>query len=80
MEKIRNNSFVKKVGLNRVILGGILVLMYLLFAILSPTFLSYSRILSALNYACFLGFLSLGIDFRTAFDKERMASGALYPG
>ncbi len=63
MEKIRNNSFVKKVGLNRVILGGILVLMYLLFAILSPTFLSYSRILSALNYACFLGFLSLGVTF-----------------
>lgn len=63
MEKIRNNSFVKKVGLNRVILGGILVLMYLLFAVLSPTFLSYSRILSALNYACFLGFLSLGVTF-----------------
>jgi ribose transport system permease protein len=63
VEKIRNNSFVKKVGLNRVILGGILVLMYLLFAILSPTFLSYSRILSALNYACFLGFLSLGVTF-----------------
>ena len=63
MEKIRNNSFVKKVGLNRVILGGILVLMYLLFAILSPTFLIYSRILSALNYACFLGFLSLGVTF-----------------
>lgn len=63
MEKIRNNSFVKKVGLNRVILGGILVLMYLLFAILSPTFLSYSRVLSALNYAYFLGFLSLGVTF-----------------
>lgn len=63
MEKIRNNAFVKKIGLNRVILGGILVLMYLLFAILSPTFLSYSRILSALNYAYFLGFLSLGVTF-----------------
>jgi ribose transport system permease protein len=37
--------------------------MYVAFAILSPTFLSYSRILSTLNYACFLGFLSLGVTF-----------------
>ena len=37
--------------------------MYVLFAILSPTFLSYSRILSALNYAYFLGFLALGVTF-----------------
>jgi ribose transport system permease protein len=37
--------------------------MYIAFAIASPTFLSYSRILSALNYVYFLGFLSLGVTF-----------------
>lgn len=63
MEKIRNNAVVKKIGFNRLVLCGILLLMYILFAILSPTFLSYSRILSALNYAYFLGFLSLGVTF-----------------
>ena len=63
METIKNNSFVKKVGFNRLVLCGVLILLYVIFAILSPTFLSYSRILSALNYAYFLGFLAFGVTF-----------------
>ena len=63
MKKITNNAFFKKSGFNRVVLFFVLLLMYAVFAILSPTFLSYSRILSALNYAYFLGFLSLGVTF-----------------
>lgn len=63
VEKFKNLPFVKKVGFNRIVLIGVLILMYILFAILSPTFLSYSRILSALNYAYFLGFLALGVTF-----------------
>ncbi len=63
MEKFKNLPFVKKVGFNRIVLIGVLILMYVLFAVLSPTFLSYSRILSALNYAYFLGFLALGVTF-----------------
>lgn len=63
MEKLKNNPIVKKIGLNRLLLVGVLLVMYIMFAILSPTFLSYSRIMSALNYAYFLGFLSLGVTF-----------------
>ncbi len=63
MEKIKNNALVKKVGFNRIILFCVLVLMYIVFAVLSPTFLNYNRILSALNYAYFLGLLSLGVTF-----------------
>lgn len=63
MDTIKNNSFVKKVGFNRLVLCCVLVLLYIAFAILSPTFLSYSRILSALNYAYFLGFLAFGVTF-----------------
>ncbi len=63
LEAIKNNSFVKKVGFNRVVLFVVLLLMYAAFAVLSPTFLSYNRILSALNYAYFLGFLALGVTF-----------------
>lgn len=63
MEALKNNAFVKKVGLNRILLVCVLIVMYVLFALFSPTFLSYSRILSILNYACFLGFLSLGVTF-----------------
>lgn len=66
MQKIKENPLVRKIGFNRVVLMGVLVLMYLVFALLSPTFLSYSRILSALNYAYFLGFLALGVTFAIA--------------
>ncbi|MDR1801019.1 MAG: ABC transporter permease [Lachnospiraceae bacterium] len=63
MERIKSNAFVKKIGFNRLVLFLVLLLMYTIFAILEPTFLSYNRILSALNYAYFLGFLSLGVTF-----------------
>ena len=63
MENFKNSPFVKKVGFNRIVLCGVLLVMYIAFAIISPTFLSYSRILSALNYAYFLGFLALGVTF-----------------
>ncbi len=63
MDKIKNNAFVKKIGFNRLVLCCVLVLMYIVFAILSPTFLSYNRILSALNYSYFLGFLAIGVTF-----------------
>lgn len=63
MEKIKNNAFVKKIGFNRLVLIGVLILMYVAFALLEPTFLKYNRILSALNYAYFLGFLALGVTF-----------------
>ena len=58
MENFNNSPFVKKVGFNRIVLCGVLLVMYIAFAIISPTFLSYSRNLSALNYAYFLGFLA----------------------
>ncbi|MCD7866797.1 MAG: ABC transporter permease [Clostridiales bacterium] len=63
MGNLKNNPIVKKIGLNRILLACVLVVMYIAFAIASPTFLSFSRILSALNYAYFLGFLSLGVTF-----------------
>ena len=63
MEKIKQNPLVKKVGFNRVVLCCVLILMYVLFCIASPNFAGLPRILSALNYAYFLGFLSLGVTF-----------------
>ncbi|QHQ60860.1 ABC transporter permease [Anaerocolumna sedimenticola] len=63
VEKIKNNALVKKIGFNKLVLCFVLILMYFAFAIVSPTFISYSRILSALSYAYFLGFLALGVTF-----------------
>lgn len=64
MDKIKQNPFVKKVGFNRIVLVLVLLLMYLLFCIATGgKFAGLARILSALNYAYFLGFLSLGVTF-----------------
>lgn len=63
MEKIKRNPIVEKLGFNRIVLCGVLVLMYVLFSLLSENFAGLPRILSALNYAYFLGFLSLGVTF-----------------
>lgn len=63
MEKIKQNPIVKKIGINRIVLCGVLLLMYAVFCILSDKFVGIQRIMSALNYAYFLGFLSLGVTF-----------------
>ena len=63
MEKIKQNPIVKKIGINRIVLCIVLVLMYAIFCMLSDKFVGVQRIMSALNYAYFLGFLSLGVTF-----------------
>lgn len=64
MERIKQNPFVKKVGFNRIVLCCVLLLMYGLFcALTGGSFAGITRIMNALNYAYFLGFLSLGVTF-----------------
>lgn len=63
MENFKNNPLVKKIGFNRVVLIGVLLLIYIFFSIGSGRVLGYNDIMSALNYACFLGFLTLGVTF-----------------
>lgn len=77
MEKRKQNSPVKKVGVNRLILCLILLLLYLLFCIASDRFAGLPRILSALNYAYFLGFLSLGVTFVIATGGIDFSIGAV---
>ena len=63
MEKLKQHPMVKKIGFNRIVLCGVLILMYALFSAANKNFAGLPRILSALNYAYFLGFLSLGVTF-----------------
>ena len=63
MEKIKQNPIIRIIGINRIVLCGVLLLMYVIFCILSDNFVGMQRIMSALNYAYFLGFLSLGVTF-----------------
>lgn len=63
MEKLKNNPLVKKLGFNRIILTIVLILMYVVFGLFNTKFYTLNTVLSALNYAYFLGFLSLGVTF-----------------
>ena len=64
MEKIKENPLVKKIGFNRIILIGVLIVMYIAFGLMTGgAFFGMTRILNTLNYAYFLGFLSLGVTF-----------------
>lgn len=53
----------KKLGFNRIVLMCVLILMYIFFSVAISGFAGMARILSALNYVYFLGFLSLGVTF-----------------
>lgn len=64
MEKLKQNPIVKKLGLNRILLVGILLVMFLVFrGVLGSKFPVADSIKSTLNYVYFLGFLSLGVTF-----------------
>ena len=64
MEKIKQIPLVKIIGVNRIIVVGVLLLMYLAFGFMTGgAFFGMTRILNTLNYAYFLGFLSLGVTF-----------------
>lgn len=68
MEKIKQNPIVKKIGFNRIVLVGVLILMYLLFGALCAAmgrapFFTLARVYNAMNYAYFMGFLAIGVTF-----------------
>ncbi len=64
MEKLKQYPIVKKLGLNRILLVGILIVMFVVFRIaLGTKFPVMDSIKSTLNYVYFLGFLSLGVTF-----------------
>ncbi len=63
MEKFKQNPIVKKLGFNRIMLFIVMIVVYFVFCAIIPNFAGLPHILSILNYACFLGFLSLGVTF-----------------
>ncbi|MDO4518721.1 MAG: ABC transporter permease [Eubacteriales bacterium] len=68
MENFKNNPIVKKLGFNRIVLVCVMILMYIVFSIGSMKLgsgkpLGVDNMMSALNYAYFLGFLALGVTF-----------------
>ena len=69
IERFKAFKPVKAIGFNRVILTLVLILLCLLFQVLSvllnhgSVFLTYERLISAVNYGYFIGFMALGVTF-----------------
>lgn len=69
MNKLKQSRLVKTIGINRLVLMGVILVLYAIFAVMTPilrggaSFVKFERILSALNYAYFIGFLALGVTF-----------------
>lgn len=83
LQRFKNYRFVKLVGFNRIVLILIVFLMYGLFTILTPilhngiSFVNYNRVMSAFNYAYFIGFLGLGVTFVIATGGIDFSIGAV---
>ena len=63
MEKFKSNPLVKTLGFNRIILVGVLILLYLLFSLFSGRVLGAVDIQNVLNSVDFMGFLTIGVMF-----------------
>ncbi len=64
MSSFKESWLVKKVGLNRILLFGVTLVLYAFFCIVTKgSFFGFDRVLNMMNYACFLGFLALGVTF-----------------
>ena len=63
MENFKNLPIIKKLGFNRIVLVGVLILMYFVFSLGSGRMLGSGDINNALNMVDYLGFLALGVTF-----------------
>ena len=68
MENFKNLPIIKKLGFNRIVLVGVLILMYFVFSLGSGRMLGSGDINNALNMVDYLGFLALGVTFVIATD------------
>ena len=75
MRKMKQSPIVKKLGFNRIMLFLVMVLIYVIFCVLIPNFFGPSHVMSMLNYACFLGFLALGVTFVIATGHVLLCAG-----
>ena len=60
MENFKNNPFVKKVGFNRIVLVGVLILMYIVFSVGSGRMLGFGYHYNSFELCVFPGIFGTG--------------------
>lgn len=57
------NNFVKKVGMQKIIIVGILLVLLIFFSLANPTFRKYTTFLSLMGYTYYIAFMAIGVTF-----------------
>lgn len=60
---MNNNSIIKKIGMQKVITLGILILLLIFFSLVNPTFRKYTTFLSLMGYTYYIAFMAIGVTF-----------------
>lgn len=58
-----NNRFVKKVGTQKLVVFGVIVLLAVFFSIMSPSFRTYSTVVSIFDYSYYISLMAIGVTF-----------------
>ena len=63
MSKLRNNSLIQKLGVQRLVIFGVLVILFAFFCIMSPSFRKYSTIITMASYMYYIMLMAIGVTF-----------------
>lgn len=60
---MKNKTFMKQVGTQKLIVVGILLLLVIFFSIVNPAFRRYTTFLSLMGYTYYIAFMAIGVTF-----------------
>ncbi len=60
---MKNNTLVKKIGTQKIIVAVILLLLIIFFSIANPSFRKYTTFLSLMGYTYYIAFMAIGVTF-----------------
>jgi ribose transport system permease protein len=63
MGKLRNHPLIQKLGVQRLVIVGVLVILFVFFSIMSPSFRKYSTILTMTSYMYYIMLMAIGVTF-----------------
>lgn len=60
---MKNNPIIKKIGVQKLIILGVLLLLLIFFGSVSPSFRKYTTFLSIMGYTYYIAFMAIGVTF-----------------
>jgi ribose transport system permease protein len=63
MNKLRNHPLIQKLGVQRLVIFGVLVILFAFFCIMSPSFRKYSTIITMASYMYYIMLMAIGVTF-----------------